>query len=114
MPRKPSAGSIYPALQRLEERGLIEPADGDVDDGKRRFRITDGGRQRLVERGPDAPAPWDDESIGRHGELRRALAELVGPARQIGRFGSTEQVDAAAAAIKEATAKLYQILANPQ
>ena len=110
---KPSAGSIYPALQRLEERGLIERAD-DAEDGKRRYQITDVGRERLAERAPDAPAPWDDESIGRHGELRRALAELVGPARQIGRFGSTEQVDAAAAAIKETTAKLYTILATPQ
>ena len=109
---KPSAGSIYPALRRLEERGLISPVDADADDGKRRYELTDAGHERLAERGEDARAPWDDESISRHGELRRAVAELTGPAKQIGRFGSTEQVDAATATIKETTAELYQILAD--
>jgi len=109
---KPSAGSIYPALQRLEERGFISPVDGEVDDGKNRFELTESGRQRLAERG-DASAPWDDdENLGRHGELRRALSELAGPCKQIGRFGSTDQVDAAVVALKETAAKLYQILAD--
>ena len=108
----PSPGSIYPALRRLEERGLIRALDGDADDGKRRYELTDDGRRRLADRGDDAPAPWATESIGRHGELRRALGELAGPTKQISRFGSTDQVDAAAAAIKEATATLYRILAD--
>ncbi len=109
---KPSAGSIYPALQRLEERGFISPVDGEPDDGKRRFELTESGRQRLADRGDDATPPWDDENLGRHGELRRAMAELSGPAKQIGRFGTTDQVDAAVAAVKATTAKLYQILAD--
>jgi DNA-binding PadR family transcriptional regulator len=110
---KPSPGSIYPALQRLEQGGLIAPTTDDhADDGKRRYELTDLGRQRLADRGEDAPEPWSGEDIGRHGELRRALAELAGPAKQIGRFGSTEQVDAAAAVLKESTSKLYRILAD--
>lgn len=109
---KPSAGSIYPALHRLEERGFISPVSDAADDGKRRFELTDTGRQRLAERGDDATPPWDDANLSRHGELRRAMAELSGPAKQIGRFGTTEQVDAAVAAVKETTAKLYQLLAE--
>jgi DNA-binding PadR family transcriptional regulator len=37
----PSAGSIYPTLQLLEDEGLIE---GTESDGKRRFTLTDSGR----------------------------------------------------------------------
>lgn len=37
---------------------------------------------------------------------------MVGPAQQIGRFGSPDQHTAAAAVIKETTAKLYRILAD--
>src|SRR3954469_17480091 len=33
----PSAGSIYPMLQMLEEEGLIQ---GEESDGKRRFTLT--------------------------------------------------------------------------
>ena len=66
--------------------------------------------QEMSEHG--GPAPWDAEQVGPGGELRRSLSELVGPARQNGRFGTPEQTTAAVAAIKEATAKLYKILAE--
>src|SRR6478736_4656246 len=35
---RPSAGSIYPTLQLIEEEGLIT---GEESDGKRRFSLTD-------------------------------------------------------------------------
>ena len=109
---KPSPGSIDPALARLEHRGLIVETD-DSDDGKRRYELTDAGRERVEQqRAAGNDTPWDDHGLGDHGELRRAVAELVGPARQIGRFGTPEQNQAAVAAIKEATSTLYQILAS--
>ena len=37
---RPSAGSIYPALQLLEDEGLIE---GTEAEGKRRFELTEAG-----------------------------------------------------------------------
>lgn len=108
---KPSAGSIYPALRRLEHRGFI--ASTDDDDGKRRFELTDAGRERVEEqRAAGNDTPWDDHGLGHHGELRRAMAELVGPARQIGRFGTPEQSTAAVTVVKDATAALYRILAD--
>jgi DNA-binding PadR family transcriptional regulator len=109
---KPSPGSIYPALRRLEHRGFITAVESD-DDSKRRFELTDLGRQRVAEhRDAGNENPWDEHGLGDAGELRRAIAELVGPARQIGRFGSPEQTTSAAAAIKDATTKLYRILAD--
>jgi DNA-binding PadR family transcriptional regulator len=107
---KPSPGSVYPALAQLEERGLLRSTE---DEGKRRYELTDAGRQFVAEMPERASAPWDDDDeIGRHGELRRAMAELVGPARQIGRFGSSEQQAAAVDAIKQATSTLYRLLAD--
>jgi len=106
---KPSSGAIYPALQRLEERGLISSTD---DDGKPRYEITDDGRTRLEESDDGRGMPWEGGGVGRNGEVRAALAELVGPVRQIGRFGSPQQVAAATAQLKEATATMYRILAD--
>jgi DNA-binding PadR family transcriptional regulator len=110
---KPSPGSIYPALRRLEQRGFITAVETGDDEPKRRFELTDLGRQRVAEhRDAGHENPWDEHGLGDHGDLRRAIAELVGPARQIGRFGTSEQITAAAAAVKEATTRLYRILAD--
>ena len=107
----PSAGSIYPALRRLEHRGFIVSTESDDD--RRRFELTDLGRERVEEhRAAGHDAPWDDHGLGDHGDLRRAVAELMGPARQIGRFGTPEQSVRAVAVVKEATAGLYRILAD--
>ena len=38
---RPSAGSIYPTLQLLEDEGLIE---GTEAEGKRRFELTEAAR----------------------------------------------------------------------
>lgn len=108
---KPSPGSIYPALRRLEQRGFITSTT--EDDDKRRFELTELGHERVAEqRAGGNDAPWDEHGLGRHGDLRRAVSELVGPARQIGRFGSEEQTNRAVTAVKDATAQLYRILAD--
>ena len=120
---KPSPGSIYPALHRLEDRGFITASDRDGTndatgaaaghDAQRRYELTDDGRDRLAEHRLAGNAePWNEHGLGSHGELRRAMSELTGPARQIGRFGSPDQIVAAVAAVKVATASLYRILAE--
>jgi len=48
--RRPSPGSIYPALQMLEDGDFVR---GQERDGKRVFTLTDKGRELLKER-PDA------------------------------------------------------------
>ena len=111
---RPSAGAIYPALNRMEQHGLIT---SDEVDGKKRFRLTTEGREVLAEQrsneGDDAPAPWDDTARGGRGELRRHMSELVGQARQIGRFGTTAQIERAAVVLEGAKRQLYAILAEP-
>jgi len=45
-----SPGAIYPALARLRERGLIEPAPRERSDGRRRvaFRLSAAGRRAFL------------------------------------------------------------------
>ncbi|MGB3736649.1 MAG: PadR family transcriptional regulator [Ilumatobacter sp.] len=109
---EPSPGTIYPALNRMEARGLVEAEEVD---GKRRFTLTPDGKRRVAEirdaRGDDA-APWDDPGTGRRGDLRGAMAELVGQVRQIGKFGTPEQAEAAGKVLDDAKRQLYTILAT--
>jgi DNA-binding PadR family transcriptional regulator len=110
---RPSPGTIYPALGRMEERGLIEAEEVD---GKNQFRLTERGRERLAEyrhaQDDDAVEPWNDTSSGPRGELRGHVAELVGQVRQIGRFGTPGQIEQAAAVLTETKRRLYAILAT--
>src|SRR3954447_3691841 len=52
---RPSPGSVYPALQQLEDERLVTTAERD---GNRVFEITDAGRAWVAEREGEA-APWD-------------------------------------------------------
>jgi len=109
---QPSPGTIYPALGRMAEHGLIESEEVD---GKRRYSLTDRGRARLEqyrdEHGDDADAPWDEPGTGQRGDLRGRLAELAGQIRQIGRFGTPEQARQAGEVLRDATRRLYAVLA---
>jgi DNA-binding PadR family transcriptional regulator len=106
---KPSPGAIYPALGKLEERGLITATEAGE---RKQYELTDEGRQVAATLRESGAAPWDEQDLGGRGDLHRAIAELSGPARQIGRFGTPEQSAEAVAAVKEATRRLYKILAD--
>ena len=111
---RPSPGAVYPALNRMEEEGLVESTDVD---GKNEFSLTAAGRTRLGEysasRGDDAVEPWNETGSGRRGDLRGHMSELVGQVRQIGRFGTPEQLARAGAVLDTAKRDLYMILAQP-
>lgn len=114
---RPSPGSVYPALEKLEHHGVVTSTD--IDD-KRTFELTDRGREMLgelrVSDDGDLSAPWEDrrgDHMTRGSELRRHVSELVGQVRQIGRFGTDAQIDAAAGVLTDAKRRLYEILATP-
>ncbi len=110
---RPSPGAIYPALGRMQEHGLVE---ADEVDGKKQFRLTASGRERLTEyrsaQGDDTVEPWNDTARGPRGDLRGHVAELVGQVRQVGRFGTPEQIEQAATVLTDAKRRLYAILAT--
>lgn len=109
---RPSPGSVYPALARMEEQGLIR---SDEVEEKKVFSITAKGRKVSealeIDRDDPTPARWR-EAGDSHAALRALPAEITGQARQIRRFGTPEQIDRAAALLDEVKRELYAILAH--
>ncbi|HEX4805733.1 MAG TPA: PadR family transcriptional regulator [Conexibacter sp.] len=70
---RPSAGSVYPALQLLEDEGLVRSEEAD---GRKLLHLTDAGRRLVAERGADQPAPWE-ELAGDVSDDARAIMEVV-------------------------------------
>jgi DNA-binding PadR family transcriptional regulator len=109
---RPSPGSVYPALQQLEDEGLIRSEESD---GRKLFALTDAGRKVVEERGEDKSPPWEqmsgDVSDGAR-ELGRLTKELAYAFAQIARTGSDAQVGKARDVIAGARRELYRILAD--
>jgi DNA-binding PadR family transcriptional regulator len=106
----PSPGSVYPALQQLEDEGLIRTQE---DDGRKLFAITDAGRTLLEERGAERPAPWEQTggAAGAH-ELRKLVREVAGAFAQVMRTGSEAQIARAGTVLAGTRRELYRILAD--
>lgn len=106
---RPSSGSVYPALQQLEDEGLVAPVEHE---GRRAFALTEAGAAQVRER-PAAPDLGDlGGDAGPRGELRRALRDLMEAARQVARTGTAAQVAEAASTLDGARRALYRLLAE--
>ncbi len=105
---RPSAGSVYPTLQLLEEEELVAGRD---ETGKRIFALTDAGRSE-AERARDGGA-WDQLRAGTdQRDLGRSLAQLALAVKQVTIAGDSEQIGRAATIIAEARQSLYRLLAG--
>jgi DNA-binding PadR family transcriptional regulator len=108
----PSPGSVYPALQQLEDEGLIR---AEEIDGRKLFRLTDSGREQVEKRDPARPAPWDEiggELGGQRMRLGQALGAVASAAAEIIRTGSDEQMARAQKILGAAKRDLYGVLAE--
>ena len=108
----PSAGSIYPTLQMLEDEGLIR---GEESEGKRRFTLTDAGREeRQAKAGEEAP--WEKVLEGEapeHRALANSLRKLLHSVRQV--FDAdAEQQKQVRELLDETRRKVYAILAEAE
>ena len=101
----PSAGSIYPTLQQLEDEGLVSASDRD---GRRTFALTDAGRSALE--ALPSERPWAGR--GRGDDLRGLARELGIAAFQVTRAGSPAAVEEARRVLTDARKALYRILAD--
>src|SRR3954468_3702979 len=104
----PSAGSIYPTLQLLEDEGLVTAEEVD---GKRVFSLTDSGKEAVPERTEGRPWEEGDEDSPRF-EARRELFRTIAAAKQLARADAEEQLTKAAEILKDTRRKLYGILAE--
>ena len=106
---RPSAGSIYPTLQLLEDEGLVK---GEEVDGKRVFSLTDSGMKAVEERA-ERKAPWEngDDDSPRH-QIRGEIFRTIGAAKQVAAADDDEQMVKAVEILKDARRKLYGLLAE--
>ena len=109
---RPSPGSIYPALQQMEDEGLIraETAEG----GRKAYVLTDEGRAYAAGHQEELRAPWDvvAGSVGSEAiELRRLFHQVQAAAVQVAQAGSTAQIEQAHRILADTRRRLYGILA---
>jgi DNA-binding PadR family transcriptional regulator len=105
---RPSPGSVYPHLQMLEDEGMVGSSQKD---GTRVFHLTDAG---VAEAAAEAPLPWQGhgESDDQIRNLRLAVTQLMGAAKQLSGAGENAQVERGIAVVQKARKELYQILAE--
>ncbi|HTE62262.1 MAG TPA: PadR family transcriptional regulator [Solirubrobacteraceae bacterium] len=110
---RPSPGSVYPALQQLEDEGLVRP-EGE---GRKAFTLTDDGREYVEAHAEELGTPWDAVK----GDMAQGAWELMGAMRQIGgalfqltHSGSEAQQQEAKEVLAETRRKLYRILAEEE
>lgn len=105
---RPSAGSVYPTLQLLEEQGKVTGRD---EDGKRVYELTDDGRTEAE--AAKGQQPWNEGGPSEaHRNLRGTFMQVGMAARQVVAVGDDAQVEAAVAVLTEARQKLYRLLAG--
>ena len=109
---RPSPGSVYPALQQLEDEGLVQVEERA---GGKAYGLTDAGREYVEEQRERLGTPWDAVK----GDVGEGAWELMAPMRQIGmalfqlmHSGSAAQQAEATEVLAETRRALYRILAE--
>ena len=108
---RPSPGSVYPALQQLEDEGLVRT----TGEGRKAYELTDEGRAHVEENAEKLGTPWDAVK----GDMGEGAWELIGAMRPIGgalfqlmHSGTEEQQREAKEVLAETRRALYRILAD--
>jgi DNA-binding PadR family transcriptional regulator len=108
---RPSPGSLYPALQLLEDQELVASVTAD---GRRRYELTAAGRAEQAGR-PDGPAPWETmlRDANQDDVALAAIMRQVGIAiRQVAEAGTQDQKLRAKALLEEVRRQTYLLLAE--
>ncbi len=112
---RPSAGSVYPALQLLEDEGLISTQrDESGDNRTRMYTLTEEGRAYVEQHADELRASWDavtgsvDEA---EVQLRDTIRQVIVAVTQVMQAGSAAQVKQAGKILTDTRRALYRILA---
>ena len=111
---RPSPGSVYPALQQLEDEGLVRLEESD---GRRAYHLTEEGRRHVEANRETLAEPWaavaagvDDERL----ELGGLVKQVVAAAAQVALAGSKPQLAEARTILADARRALYRLLAEDE
>ncbi len=126
----PSAGTVYPTLQWLQDLGYVSVAE---QDGRKMYTITDEGRRFLAERREKVnevwermAASWGAPSMSRemHEEWRnfgrdvhdlgREMRDLFKSFRYEGRWASPDQIRRVREVVARAGREIEEILRQPE
>ena len=107
---RPSAGSVYPTLQLLEDKGLLT---SEQVDGRRTFSLTDAGRQAAEEH-PLTADKWLDADTAGMPDLPKLAKALVSAAAQVEKIGTPDATAAAREVLVDARRRLYRLLADDE
>jgi DNA-binding PadR family transcriptional regulator len=110
---RPSPGAVYPALNQLEDEGLIETFDNE---GSRAFRLTSTGRE-APEVHADTAKIWDDwtDEGSERVDARiiwRTIGEMSMALKAVVMSGDATLVTKAEAILAETKRSLYGLLAS--
>src|SRR5262249_17233850 len=105
---RPSAGSIYPTLQLLEDEGLVA---AEEIDGKRRFTLTEEGIAEADRR--TGNPPW--EQVGQAANepparLPSGVGQLAGAVVQVVQTGNEDQIRRTLDILNDARRRIYNLL----
>ena len=110
---RPSAGSVYPALQQLEDEALIR-AEATGEDRRRMYTLTEEGRAYVEEHADELRASWeavtgsvDDAEVQLHHTMKQVFVAMT----QVAQAGSAAQVQQAGKILADTRRALYRILA---
>lgn len=110
---RPSPGAVYPALQQLEDEGLVH---AESSSGGRIYNLTDSGRTYVREHADEIGSPWetgnqpacDDNVLGLFAELKHIATATL----QVVHAGSSIQTREAQKILNQTRRSLYRLLAD--
>jgi DNA-binding PadR family transcriptional regulator len=108
---RPSAGSVYPTLQLLEDEGLLTSQEVD---GRRTYSPTDAGRQAAEEHPLTADRWLETDAATETPDIRRLAASVMEAVMQVRRIGTPEANEAAREILTDARRRLYRLLADDE
>jgi DNA-binding PadR family transcriptional regulator len=106
---RPSAGSVYPTLQQLEDEGLVRSQEME---GRRTYSLTDEGRTAAAATPPARPHWIDPQATADAVDIRRLAIQLAGAVMQVDKLGSAKARQEARVILVDARRKMYRILAD--
>jgi DNA-binding PadR family transcriptional regulator len=108
---KPSPGSVYPALQQLEDEGLVRAQEHD---GRRTYVLTDEGREYVESSREELGDPFEAATGG----IDEGLMDLRGLIMQVGaavmQVAAAGHTDEARKILADTRRALYKILAEDE
>lgn len=109
---RPSAGSVYPALQLLEDQGYVQ---GEQQDNRRVFQLTDSGRAYIAQHRSELVAARDAVTARMDtgdADLLDVFAQVETAFKQVIHVGTAAQLAAARDLLVSARRQLYRLLAD--